>query len=342
MEERIKNLDLFRFLAILLVVYLHIGIRFLSDVIRYDVLLGVGKYGVEMFFLLSGFLISNIYFKNKNVNMIRFWLGRFLRTYPPYIIALVISYGAVYFMKNQSFDWGYLLFFQNFYEKIPFFLASWSLCVEEHFYLIFPIIVLFLSVFKNKHLQLFIWILLVLAPSFIRLYFGNYLNTKWGYYTTASIFRFDGIALGCLISFLINHYNFSFKLKPYLSLCMFIVFILYGCYLLNFKTAFAYNFGYLILVIIIGLTFLTFYFTDEFYISRFNFINQGAYMAYSIYLTHNLVINFTEKLGQKIHMHNGFIMSLFTLLICVIVGKLFYILVEKKSIDMRNLILKKI
>ncbi|WP_163408400.1 acyltransferase family protein [Flavobacterium ajazii] len=342
MEKRIKNLDLFRFLAILLVVYLHIGTRFLSNIIKYDVLLKVGKYGVEMFFLLSGFLISNIYFKKKNVSLLKFWLGRFLRTYPPYIITLIISYAAVYFFKKQSFDWGYILFFQNFYQTIPFFLASWSLCVEEHFYLVFPFIVLFLSLLKNKYLQLFVWITLVLAPSFIRLYFGNYLNMNWGYYTTASIFRFDGIALGCLISFLINHYNFSFKVNPYFSLFMFMVFLLFGSYLSNFQTVFTYSFGYLILVIIIGLTFLSFYFADEFFISRFNFIKEGAYMAYSIYLTHNLVINFIEMIVQKNNISNEGIISLLTLFVCIVIGKIFYILVEKKAIEKRNLLLKNI
>ena len=60
------------------------------------------------------------------------------------MVALVLSYAAVWLERRESFNLGYLLFLQNFYERIPFFLVSWSICIEEQFYLALPLIFWFL------------------------------------------------------------------------------------------------------------------------------------------------------------------------------------------------------
>src|SRR5690349_1065400 len=82
---------------------------------------------------------------------VRFWVRRWLRTIPPYVAALAISWVAVRIARGQSFDFGYLIFVQKFYLQIPFFLVSWSLCVEEHFYLLLPLAMVIVgSLFRGK------------------------------------------------------------------------------------------------------------------------------------------------------------------------------------------------
>jgi peptidoglycan/LPS O-acetylase OafA/YrhL len=112
----------------------------------------IGKYGVDLFFVLSGWLIGNLYWREHarfgEVQLLRFWSRRWLRTIPPYLAALALSWLAVKLERREPFDWGYLLFIQNYYQRIPFFLVSWSLCIEEHFYLFVPLLLLVTNRFR--------------------------------------------------------------------------------------------------------------------------------------------------------------------------------------------------
>ncbi|MCF2519149.1 acyltransferase [Dyadobacter sp. CY351] len=331
-SKRIANLDLFRFLAIALVIYYHIGERF-----TLDKSVAIGKYGVEMFFVLSGFLITNIYYKKSvGENLVRFWLQRFLRTYPPYLAALVISYAAVFLGRGQAFDPGFLFFFQNFYQVIPFFKISWSLCIEEHFYLVFPLVVLFTSrATSSKHVRLAMWVAITLTPSVIRSFAGDFQMKEFGYYTTATIFRFDGIALGCTISYFINHYAFSFKSNGYLTLFWAAVFAGTSYWLADVDSQFKYSAGYLFLVISAGMLLVSFYYSPDFVLGKTLFVRQIALMAYSLYLTHALILNVFDKIFHKY--------PAFTILavpVCVtvmlLVGLAFYKTIEAPSITLRD------
>ena len=334
-SKRIANLDLFRFLAIALVIYYHVGERF-----TLDKTIAIGKYGVEMFFVLSGFLITNIYYKkSEGENLVRFWLQRFLRTYPPYLAALLISYTAVFFGKDQDFDPGYLFFFQNFYQVIPFFKISWSLCIEEHFYLMFPLVVLLTSrATSSKHVRLALWIAITMTPSVIRYFAGDFQMKEFGYYTTATIFRFDGIALGCTISYFINHYSFSFKSNGYLSLFFAAAFAGISYWLADVDSQFKYCTGYLFLVLSAGMLLVSFYYSPDFLVSKTLFVKQVALMAYSLYLTHALILNVFDKIFHKY--------PAFTILavpVCVtamlLVGLAFHKAIEAPSITLRDSLL---
>ncbi|MCF0051767.1 acyltransferase [Dyadobacter sp. LJ53] len=331
-SKRIANLDLFRFLAIALVIYYHIGERF-----TLDKTIAVGKYGVEMFFVLSGFLITNIYYKKSaGENLIRFWLQRFLRTYPPYLAALAISYSAVFFGRRQDFDPGFLFFFQNFYQVIPFFKISWSLCIEEHFYIVFPFVVLLTSrATSSKHARLAVWIAITLTPSVIRYFAGDFQIKEFGYYTTATIFRFDGIALGCTISYIINHYSFSFNSNVYVSLFAAAVFAGISYWLADVDSQFKYCTGYLFLVLSAGMLLISFYFSPDFVLSKTLFVRQIALMAYSLYLTHALILNVFDKIFHK---YPAF--SILAVPVCVtamlLVGLAFYKTIEAPSISLRD------
>ena len=138
----IDNLDTLRASAILLVVIYHSTQIFASELPWLWQITQAGFLGVDLFFALSGYLIGSLFFMEKNttgrVDIRRFIFRRISRTVPPYLIALAASYLAVYLYRGEPFDLGYLVFAQNYYREIPFFLISWSLCVEEHFYLVLP------------------------------------------------------------------------------------------------------------------------------------------------------------------------------------------------------------
>src|ERR1700730_17039894 len=64
-----------------------------------------GQYGVDLFFVLSGWLIGGLYWRERkelgSVDIIRFWQRRWLRTLPPYFAALTLSWLAVYWAREE-------------------------------------------------------------------------------------------------------------------------------------------------------------------------------------------------------------------------------------------------
>lgn len=155
-ENRIFGLDLLRAIAILFVMILHAG-RFLPFPEKYHhYYMNIIYDGVGIFFVLSGFLIGGIlireientpYFSFKN--LINFLAKRWSRTLPNYylfafILMLIYSTPFVDIIKH-------LLFIQNIYHKpIDAISWSWSLSVEEWFYLLIPFtIFILISILKT-------------------------------------------------------------------------------------------------------------------------------------------------------------------------------------------------
>lgn len=335
--KRIVNLDLFRAIAILFVVLFHTTQMFTGDKLNTNYYLW-DKFGVGFSFVLSGFLIGGLFYKQVGkINLLHFWMMRFFRTYPPYLVALLLSFVAVYYSRNEHFDYGYLIFIQNFYQKIPYFKVSWSLCIEEHFYIVFPFIVIISeNLLKNIILQLCFWILLCILPTVVRWRYGSVLQTDFGYYKTASYFRFEGIAMGCLLSFLV----YRVKIKLNFSLVSIIATITFFFFMLIINVIFkmslyAYTFGYLFLNCSILLLLSIFYFSKDYKIAKFQGVLKTASMAYSLYLTHALTINFMVIIAAKYKMRI-FLIYPITLIAIYIIGFIFYKVVELPTLRFRN------
>jgi peptidoglycan/LPS O-acetylase OafA/YrhL len=107
-------------------------------------------FGVELFFVLSGYLIGGILLKRQaagalrtSSDLLQFWRRRWMRTLPNYyLILLILVGGAAVLHTPTEFSWRYLVFLQNFTSPHPaFFPVAWSLAVEEWFYLIIPVAV---------------------------------------------------------------------------------------------------------------------------------------------------------------------------------------------------------
>lgn len=139
-------LDLCRSLAILLVLFSH-GRVFLREVLPWAEVLRFGGFmGVELFFVLSGYLIGGILIRAAgqphSAWLREFYARRWLRTLPNYYLFLVLNLMLVWLAVrpgNPLDGWRYALFVQNLLTPPPvFFQEAWSLAVEEVFYLLFP------------------------------------------------------------------------------------------------------------------------------------------------------------------------------------------------------------
>ena len=148
-SSRILGLDILRSIAILCVIACHVVQTSAPDsCIKTLVVQSLAVYGVELFFVLSGFLIGSILIRDIHergasmATLKNFWIRRWYRTLPNYYFYLLISYFMLKpWRTGISMHPSYLLFLQNFAWPTPqFFVVAWSLSVEEWFYLIFPLL----------------------------------------------------------------------------------------------------------------------------------------------------------------------------------------------------------
>jgi peptidoglycan/LPS O-acetylase OafA/YrhL len=153
---RLRGLDLLRAAAIALVLMSHYR-AFVSHAPTFGAIGSIGWAGVDLFFVLSGYLIGNQVLapiaRGERFSLKVFFARRLLRTLPNYYVVL-----GVYMLVAQLFPdsailgkstsslWQFLTFTQNFglaYGQT--FTHSWSLCIEEQFYVVMPLAVLALS-----------------------------------------------------------------------------------------------------------------------------------------------------------------------------------------------------
>ncbi|RIA09294.1 peptidoglycan/LPS O-acetylase OafA/YrhL [Flavobacteriaceae bacterium MAR_2010_72] len=149
--NRIFGLDALRAIAITLVVVSHCTYIF-YETTENPMIIGIrslGAIGVDLFFVLSGYLIGGILLKHIDQNrtsfkdLIRFWKRRWLRTLPNYYLVLLINIGLLVLFAEQLPDMIllYIPFLQNFTVAHPdFFSEAWSLSIEEYSYLILPLL----------------------------------------------------------------------------------------------------------------------------------------------------------------------------------------------------------
>ena len=134
--------------------------------------LGLGGHGVDLFFVLSGWLLGGVLFREQqrtqSIQLRRFWMRRWLRTLPAYYAVLALTLGQRFFQgRNELSDLWYFVFAQTYaLSELPFLGISWSLCVEEHFYLLIAPLLLLGG--RRNILVSVILLVLILSPACIR------------------------------------------------------------------------------------------------------------------------------------------------------------------------------
>ena len=152
---RILQLDILRIVAVLLVLGRHADgfpVDEYGRVVSYltDTWARCGWIGVDLFFVLSGFLVSGVLFREhidrEELDFKRFFIRRAFKIYPAfYMLVLATIIAAI--GQNVTLDrhrlWSELFFVQNYFPAL--WTHTWSLAVEEHFYLLLPAFLVLLS-----------------------------------------------------------------------------------------------------------------------------------------------------------------------------------------------------
>jgi peptidoglycan/LPS O-acetylase OafA/YrhL len=164
-SQNYKAIDGIRAIAILWVIIFHawlfqynnfpaVGEKIFES--AFSIWISKGDLGVDLFFVISGFLIGTILFKElkktNTLNFKKFYTKRLLRLMPVYIFSMIIG---LYFLNGDPIEnlqkaWSNLLYINNFVRG-SYMGWTWSLAIEEQFYIVIPFLIAFIfPLFKNK------------------------------------------------------------------------------------------------------------------------------------------------------------------------------------------------
>lgn len=199
----IPGLDGIRALAVLLVIGNHFGFEWIN-----------GALGVLIFFVLSGFLITWLMLremdKTGTVSLKNFYRRRVLRIFPAFYAFWLAGVG-IYLVRGHPLDWGQAIsaffYFSNYWmglvpSSCMLFPHTWSLSIEEQFYLLWP----FLFLLGWKHPQRLPWLLgaAIIAVWIHRSVLFLGFGVQQEYIYRAFDTRLDHLAVGCLLAILLK------------------------------------------------------------------------------------------------------------------------------------------
>ena len=170
--------------------------------------------GVDLFFVLSGFLITGIlldtrdgpgYFRN-------FYARRFLRIFPLYYATLAVTFLLIPAVRGDAvWYWTYLInyrFADVGWPRVPFLGHFWTLAVEEQFYLVWPALVFFVP------RRILPWVCVAAAGTSIWGRLGTFHANLPAYANLATHLRLDALAIGGLIAWLARRPQGLTRLRP--------------------------------------------------------------------------------------------------------------------------------
>jgi peptidoglycan/LPS O-acetylase OafA/YrhL len=314
-----------------------------------------GLQGVELFFVLSGFLIGTILIKTYeqtdvfNFSVIKnFWKKRWFRTLPNYYLFLAVYYFFAFIKQKPLGDATYLFFLQNFPQGMSdFYDISWSLCIEEWFYLTLPLILLFFTFLKNisKQKKILYSILSYLAIGFLIRYIGVfYFNLEKNFdegVRKVVLYRFDAIPYGVLAAYFYYYYQTECeRFKHYFKIGFCILFLIFSYILVKFlavQNISPWTALYLLpLVDVMFLCFLLgFYDIKTKNKSLIKAITFVSMVSYSMYLVHPLLILSVNQIWLKWQTPIVFNVFLFWFL-TFFISYLIYVFYEKPLMDYRE------
>lgn len=365
-KNRLGGLDFLRTVAISFVFLFHYPGWNAPE--WYYKIVDFGWSGVDLFFVLSRYLIASQLFKaiavNGHFSLKQFYIRRAFRIIPVYLVVLALYFCIPLFREREALPplWRFLTFTQNIGlnpGEYGTFSHAWSLCIEEQFYLIFPLVLTLIIFFKQEKRGFYILILLFVMTCLLRVFiwykymeplvksdgaYGNFWIT-WIYYPTHT--RLDGllsgISLACIFHFMPVVKD---KIARYGNLLLLIgLGVLAGAYFLcQIRVSFNANiYGYPLIAI--GYAFIV---ASALVPSgllskiKWKIFSVTAAISYSLYLTHKAIRHLTQIFFKKhgVDVQSGY-MLLLCILFCCLTAFILYQVAERPFLKWRNKILLK-
>ncbi|HRG17669.1 MAG TPA: acyltransferase [Flavobacterium lutivivi] len=317
--NRLRELDFLRGIAIILVIFRH------KEVFHF--LKQMGWIGVDLFFVLSGFLVSGLLFREYqnfgNIKPKLFLIRRGFKIYPIYYLTYIIyiiprlilhkkdignSIYDLVFVQNYFLGWGYA------------YAASWSLAVEEHFY--FGLALLLWIVFNKKAIRFdskpdsskitffekMIFMILIITL-LLRVYNNIYLLDQNVKNMTMTHLRIDSLLFGVLISYW-YHFRKQTLMITYskyrkILLVSSLLLLSFTPFFEPLETFFVMTIGFSMLYVAFGIILIHFLVypninqqLNAIFSRRIvDFVSKIGFCSYSIYVIHTFVIYCESFLG---------------------------------------------
>ena len=356
-----KNLNAIRCIAAFLVIIHHIeqfkDVFHLPNSWSNPVVESIGRLGVILFFVLSGFLISYLLFKEKEVtNTISikdFYLRRILRIWPLYFL---IIFASLFLLPNISFFtlegfgkdvvWNNLfykiimfVFFLpnlvlNVYGAIPYASQTWSIGAEEQFYLVWPGLN---KKIKNKWALMFgVIFFYIIVKFFIQFLPSQIKEVFKGFWLSTPI---DCMAIGGLFAFVIyDNSSIVLRIRKILfsKITQIIVFLITSVFILiNFHLTFLDKyFHFELYAILFGILISNFAANENRIFSLENRVsNYLGKISYGMYMYHPIIIVLCIKIGIMFNLLNNFVLYPLVFLLVIMISGLSYELYEKRFIN---------
>ena len=336
------DIEALRGLSVILVILYHFKLSNLD----YQIIRG-GFIGVDIFFIISGFIITKIIIENKiqNFSLLYFYERRIKRIIPLLSIVLIASILSLFFVfdffllnKNINASFSIATALSNFYfwssavlyqfaEKNSLInLHFWSLSIEMQFYIFFPLLIIILKR-KEKFIPWIIFILIGLSYVFV---INNYkTHNMFNFYNSFSrMFEFLSGAIIFLYSNFIRQ-KIKEKFHTHIYLLGFVILFLYLQFLQNEE----FHPSPYTLVFIIGIGLIIIFNNDEsFKRIKLCFSYLGK-ISYSLYLWHFPLL----VLGSYLFIEFTDYKKIFLILICFAISIITYFLIEKKFREIKLL-----
>lgn len=345
------NLNGLRFLAAFLVIIHHLEqIKSIYNINSYFwsvPFVGlIGKIGVILFFVLSGFLITYLLLTEehiyKNISIKKFYIRRILRIWPLYFLIILISllilphisiFTLPGFEKEVVYKnlflkiFLYIIFFPNLVFAVlgnmPYSSHTWSVGTEEQFYLVWPVILKF---FKNYRIGLMIFI--VFSYLFIakelsdQTHYTDFLPYKVELNAFWSSFNIDCMAIGGFFAILLFQKNRFLKLFMNRYLFYFTIILLS---MLMIKGIYLRHMHYEGYAFLFGIVILNFAANDKIYLSLENKpLNYLGKISYGIYMYHPIGIVLSILIAKSINYTSNFLLYPLSVLLTILLAAISY------------------
>ncbi|MEO7167828.1 MAG: acyltransferase [Chthoniobacterales bacterium] len=362
--RRVFGLDGLRALAILSVVFAHgFGLLYPQMPAWFGLFGHGGFYGVELFFVLSGFLIGRILIRHdadlaNSSTVAVFYLRRWFRTLPLFWLFLVVNVLLETQIQDHPLSLGEILQHGFFLRTLTayhptFFAESWSLAVEEWFYLLFPAAIWLGLRFEKNFVRVFLTVAAAffLFSTIARMLSAGSPEATWAQWQRVIvIYRFDGLMIGVFAAWISLRWPTAWGARPTLLAVVggVLLLVLYaslwrwegGQFVFGPDDYFARTFRFTL--VSLGFALLL-PFASLWKIERENFasitVRKIALWSYALYLVHLPVFQVVMKMGfhdWRASASHAIASFLFTIGLTILLSALLFHFYERPCTSLRE------